>query len=251
MALTISVITAVYNNRANIAGALDSILGQSYPYVETVVVDGASTDGTKELLLDYEERLSVLISEADEGIYDALNKGVRRARGDIVGFLHSDDIFGDKEVLNRIAAAFADPAVNAVYGDLVYVRREDPNKVVRYWRPGKFLRRKLVMGWMPPHPTLYFRRSFLESIGSFDARYKIAADYDYILRSFSRAEFVATYIPVVLVRMRVGGSSNKSLENIIRKSREDYCILRRSGVGGFWTLLCKNVRKLPQFFSFF
>lgn len=248
MALSISVITAVYNNRATLADALESTLAQSHPVVETVLIDGASTDGTRDLLQGYADRLSVLVSEPDQGIYDALNKGLRYATGDVVGFMHSDDVFGDSEALARVAAAFADPAVQAVYGDLLYVRRDDPRKVVRYWRAGAFSRRRLGWGWMPPHPTLYLRRAVYERVGGFDLRYQIAGDYDHILRVFSQPGLNPAYIPSVLVKMRVGGSSNRSLANIMRKSREDYSAIRRNGVGGLGTLVWKNVGKVSQFF---
>lgn len=247
--MIISVITAVYNNRATIANALDSILGQSYPTVESVVIDGASTDGTRELLHDYASRLSVVVSEPDKGIYDALNKGIRHATGDVVGFMHSDDEFGDCMSLERIAEAFADPSVQAVYGDLLYVRKDDPSKVVRYWRAGMFSQRRLGWGWMPPHPTLYVRREVYERVGGFDTRYRIAADYDHILRVFSDPRLNSVYIPEVLVKMRLGGSSNRSMANIILKSREDFDALRRNRVGGLGTLAWKNLSKISQFFG--
>lgn len=248
MALKISVITAVFNNRQTIADALDSTLSQSHENLETVVIDGGSTDGTRAVLQAYGDRLSIMVSEPDKGIYDALNKGIRRASGDIIGVMHSDDLFADREVLARIAAAFADPAVQAVYGDLLYVRKGDPARVVRYWRAGEFSPRKLGWGWMPPHPTLYLRRAVYERAGGFDTRYRIAADYDYILRIFSDMALNPVYIPDVLVKMRIGGSSNRSLSNIICKSHEDWTALRRNRVGGLGTLIWKNLRKLGQFF---
>ncbi len=248
MALNISVITAVYNNRETVADALDSTLSQTYSDVDLVVIDGASTDGTQEILQAYRDRLSLLVSEPDKGIYDALNKGIRYATGDVIGFMHSDDVFGDCEVLARIAAAFADPTVQAVYGDLLYVRKDDTSKVVRYWRAGEFSSRRLSWGWMPPHPTLYVRRAVYERVGSFDTRYRIAADYDHILRVFSDPKLNPIYIPEVLVKMRLGGSSNRSLSNVIRKSREDYSALRCNGTGGFGTLIWKNLSKIRQFF---
>jgi len=247
VAVTISVITAVYNNRTTVADALDSTLAQSHPRVETVVIDGASTDGTKELLQGYAKRLSVVVSEPDAGIYDALNKGLRYATGDVVGFMHSDDVFAHSDVLARIASAFVDPRVRAVYGDLVYVRQHDPKKVVRYWRAGPFSARRLRWGWMPPHPTLYVRRAVYEQVGGFDCGYRIAADYEHILRIFADPELTPFYIPEVLVRMRLGGKSNRSLSNIIRKSHEDWNALRRNRVGGLGALVWKNLSKVGQF----
>lgn len=245
--LKISVITAVHNNRETISAALDSALGQSGVDIELVVIDGGSTDGTLEVLRSYADRLHVLVSEPDRGIYDALNKGIQRASGEVVGFLHSDDLFADAGVLSRIAAAFADPGVGAVYGDLLYVRKDNPDQVVRYWRSGEFSGRRLGWGWMPPHPTLYIRRHVYEQHGLFDTSFRIAADYDFILRTLGQNRVGVCYIPEVLVKMRVGGASNRSLSNIMRKSSEDLRALRRNGVGGLGALLWKNLSKLPQF----
>jgi glycosyltransferase len=245
--IKISVITAVYNNRETIAAALDSVLGQAGVDVELVVIDGGSTDGTLEVLRAYADRLDVLVSEPDRGIYDALNKGIDLARGEVVGFLHSDDLFADANALARIATAFAEPSVGAVYGDLLYVRKDDPGRVVRHWRAGGFSRRSLARGWMPPHPTLYVRRGLYARHGLFDTSFRIAADYDFTLRLLSGEGMAVRYIPEVLVKMRVGGASNRSLRNILLKSREDLRALRRNRVGGVGALLWKNLSKLPQF----
>lgn len=245
--IKISIVTAVYNSCETVAAALDSALSQSDVNIELVVIDGGSTDGTLEVLQSYTDRLDVLVSEPDRGIYDALNKGIQRASGDVVGFLHSDDLFADAGVLSRVAAAFAVPDVAAVYGDLLYVRRDSPEQVVRYWRSGTFSGRRLGWGWMPPHPTLYVRREAYENYGLFDTSFRIAADYDFILRLLGRDGVGVHYIPEVLVKMRVGGASNRSLRNIARKSSEDLRALRRNGVGGIGALVWKNLSKLPQF----
>ena len=247
--MQISIVTAVYNNFGNVSEALDSILGQSFADIETVVVDGGSADGTLEVLERCRERLGVLVSEPDRGIYDALNKGILKSSGEVVGFLHSDDLFFDRESVSRIAAAFSDPTVAAVYGDLLYVKKDDTAGVVRHWVAGAYSPEKLRRGWMPPHPTLYVRRAFYERIGLFDIRYRIAADYDWMLRFFTRENPTCVYVPEPLVRMRLGGASNRSLPQIARKSWEDYLALRRNAVGGAGTLFMKNLRKLPQFFG--
>lgn len=243
--LKISVITAIYNNRNTIAEAIESILSQTHPLVELVVIDGGSTDGTLELLAKFGDRITVMVSEPDDGIYHALNKGIALASGDVVGFLHSDDVFPDVDVLKRVAATLMNSSADAVYGDLEYVQRGDASKVVRYWNAGTYSPRKLRAGWMPPHPTFYARRELYQRLGGFDVSMRIAADYDCMLRFFQAGVAVA-YISQVQVRMRMGGASNRSLRNIIRKSREDYVALRRNKVGGAWTLLSKNLRKLPQ-----
>lgn len=240
-------ITAVYNRHQTVGQALDSVLSQSYPAVESIVIDGASTDGTLAVLEPYRPRLGVLISERDQGIYDALNKGLTHATGDVVGFLHADDVYEDREVLAKVAVAFRDPSVDAVYGDLVYVRHDDISKVIRYWKSGPYDHAALSRGWMPPHPTFYVRRSVYERLGGFNTRYRIAADYDTVLRFLAVGKIGVAYVPEVLVRMRVGGISNRSLKTIFRKSREDMNVLKLNQVGGFITLLQKNFYKLSQF----
>lgn len=245
--LKFSVVTAVYNNRETVAQALDSVLSQTYPIVESIVIDGESTDGTLEVLDSYRSYLGSLVSERDNGIYDALNKGIKRSTGDVVGFLHADDVFENNDVLAKIAAIFENPNIDAVYGDLVYVQHNDISKVVRYWKSGHYDVSLLSLGWMPPHPTFYVRRSIYDQLGAFDTRYRIAADYDTILRFMGEGKIRTYYIPEVMVRMRIGGISNRSIKTIFRKSIEDFNVIRRNKVGGIFTLLCKNSRKVSQF----
>ena len=240
-------ITVVFNRQHTVGQALDSVLTQSYPAVESIVIDGASTDGSLAVLEAYRSRLGVLISEPDQGIYDALNKGIKHSTGVVVGFLHADDVFENSEVLAKVAAAFEDLSIDAVYGDLVYVQHGDISQVIRYWQSGLYDDDALTRGWMPPHPTFYVRRSVYERLGVFDTRYRIAADYDTVLRFLAVGKIRAVYIPKVLVRMRAGGISNRSLKTITRKSMEDIAVLRRNGVGGVLTLLRKNIRKVSQF----
>ncbi len=247
--MKISVITAVFNNRKTVGAAIDSVLSQTDVEVELIVIDGGSTDGTLDVLRTYDDRLGVLVSEPDRGMYDALNKGIQLATGDVVGFLHSDDLYAHERVLARIAAAFAAPEVGAVYGDLLYVSKNAPGVVVRYWRAGEFSQRRLGYGWMPPHPTFYVRRSVYQRLGAFDLRYRIAADYDTMLRFLGKGLVCAEYIPEVMVKMRLGGASNRSFANIVRKSHEDYLALRRNGVGGLGALAWKNLSKVRQFFA--
>lgn len=246
MSLQVSVITAVKNRAATLGGCLRSVQAQTWPTVEHIVVDGGSTDGTLGVLAASRAHLAKLICEADRGVYDALNKGIRAASGDVIGFMHADDEFASDQTLEHVARAFEDPSVAAVYGDLVYVRQDDPSRVVRYWRAGRYVRSQLAHGWMPPHPTFYVRRDVYRRFGSFDTRYKIAADYENMLRILWRGGVDAVYIPEVLVRMRTGGMSNRLL-NVFMKSREDYAALRENGIGAVQALLLKNVTKLPQF----
>jgi glycosyltransferase len=247
MSLHLSVITAVFNRAATLGEALRSVREQQCPNIEHIVIDGGSTDGTLEVLDAHKAGIAKIISEPDGGLYDALNKGIRHASGDVVGFMHADDQFASPMALARIARAFEDPAVGAVYGDLVYVKKNDVSQVVRYWRAGQYQRAHLTQGWMPPHPTFYVRKDIYSRLGAFDTRYRIAADYENMLRILWRGRVQAAYIPEVLVRMRLGGVSNLSLYNMLHKSREDYAAMRQNGIGGLQALLLKNVTKLPQF----
>jgi glycosyltransferase involved in cell wall biosynthesis len=246
--IKISVITAVFNSEKTISDALESVLGQVHPFVETVVIDGGSTDRTMIILDHFRSKLNVVISEKDNGIYDALNKGISHSSGDIIGFLHSDDVFEDEFVLSKVADVFKDPSICAVYGDLVYVRRDDLSHVIRYWNSGLYDITKLSRGWMPPHPTFYVRRSVYDLYGVFDTQFRISADYDSILRFLAINKINISYIPEVLIRMRSGGISNRSLSHIVTKSLEDFRILKRNKVGGIYALFMKNLSKFNQFF---
>ncbi|ROZ66348.1 glycosyltransferase family 2 protein [Ramlibacter sp. WS9] len=249
MSLHISVITAVFNRASTLDEALQSVRAQSWRHVEHVVIDGGSTDGSLDILARHKHSIAQMVSEPDNGLYDALNKGISRATGDVVGFMHADDSYATPQALERVAAAFEDPSVGAVYGDLVYVNKDDASRVVRYWRAGAFRRSRLTHGWMPPHPTFYVRREHYERMGGFDTRFRIAADYENMLRILWGGGVHAAYIPEVLVRMRTGGISNRSLLNIVQKSREDFAALRQNGMGGLQGVLLKNVTKLPQFLT--
>ena len=245
----VSIITSVYNNKETIAEAIESVLSQTYDNIEYIVVDGASKDGTVNIIQKYADKITTFVSEADKGIYDGLNKGVALATGDVIGFLHSDDLFENEYVVEKIAEAFLISGVDSIYGDLTYVSKEDTSKVVRFWKSGVCTLAKLKRGWMPPHPTFYVRREVYEKFGSFDTSFKIAADYDSILRFLGRESITTHYIPEVLVKMRVGGASNKSLKNLLQKSREDVRAMKKNGVGHLGSLFVKNVSKLPQFFK--
>lgn len=247
--LKISLITVVYNSRDTIADTLKSVAEQDYQNIEYIVIDGGSTDGTLETINGFRERIDMLVSEPDDGPTAAQNKGIQMATGEVIGFLHADDIFADKNVVTKVAKAFASKprAVAAVYGDLEYVSARDVSRILRYWRAEEFSPARLKRGWMPPNPTLFVRKEHYDNLGGICTRYKIACDYHLSLRLFSQPDFYSTYIPEVLVKMRWGGRSN-SLKNIIRKSYEDFRALRETGVGGLGTLAWKNISKLEQFF---
>lgn len=245
--MRLSVVTAVRNRAGTIGASVASTLGQTGVDLELVVQDGASTDGTLAEIARFDDPRIALVSERDGGIYDALNRGIARARGDVVGLMHSDDWFAAPDVLARVARVFADPAVDGVYGDLDYVAAADPARIVRRWRSGPYDPGRLRWGWMPPHPTLYLRRAVYDRWGTFDTGFRIAADYEAMLRFLVRGGIRLAYVPDVLVKMRLGGESNRSLERMVLKSREDLRAMRRHRVGGIGTLAAKNLRKIGQF----
>jgi glycosyltransferase involved in cell wall biosynthesis len=245
--MVISIVTAVYNRVDTIQDAMQSLQSQSYIDVEHIIQDGVSDDGTLAAIAKMADARTSVQSTLDKGIYDALNRGIARTHGDIVGVLHSDDIFAHDSVLEHVAAAFDNTKVEGVYGDLEYVAKDDPSRVIRYWRAGHYKPEMLRRGWMPPHPTLFLRREVFERHGAYDTSFRIAADYDAMLRWFTNGNLRLAYIPDVLVRMRVGGESNRSIGRIFRKTAEDYRALRKNGVGGIGALVAKNISKIPQF----
>jgi len=245
--MKISVVTAVLNRAETIRDTIDSVRAQNHDNVEHVIQDGGSRDGTLEIVRAAADASAVIVSEKDEGIYDGINRGIGRATGDVIGLMHSDDFFASNAVLAKVADAFADPSIRGVYGDLQYIAADNPARVVRHWRSGEFNLAKLRQGWMPPHPTLYLRREVFDEHGLYDTSFSIAADYDAMLRYLAPGKIKLAYIPEVLVKMRLGGESNRSLGRILLKSREDLRALRRNGVGGISTLAAKNLSKLGQF----
>ena len=248
--LTISVVTATWNCAKTLPDCLASVARQNYANREHVIIDGASTDGTIDVINEHIAQIDMFKSERDMGIYDALNKGIQLATGDVVGFLHGDDVYASNDSLSKIAQAFDNPNVCAVYGDLEYVSQQDTSKVIRRWQSNPFNPRYLGWGWMPAHPTLYVRRDWYFKIGGFDISYSIAADYLSILKLFTHPEFKTVYIPDVLVTMRLGGASNKSIKAVINKSKEDWRALRScnfSFLNALRALAWKNLRKLSQF----
>ena len=251
--MKISIITITYNSAKTLPRALESVRSQTYGDIEHIIVDGASTDGTVEIIKNYSKGPSDKVpstkevrwvSEPDGGIYDALNKGIRMATGDVIGFLHSDDVLYSPDSIGQIAAAFESSKADVVYGDLQYCNGD---KVTRRWRSNAFKPSSLKFGWMPPHPTLYVRREVYEQVGEYDSWFRISADYDMILRIFT-AGYKTHYIPQVLVSMETGGASNRDAKARLSKTQEDYFVLKKNHVGaGLLTVACKQLRKVRQF----
>ena len=244
--MKLTIVTPVYND-PRVSRALDSILSQQYDgELELIVIDGGSDTPTLEVLERYRKYITVLVSEPDEGIYDAMNKGIRLATGEVVGILNADDRYYNSSVLKNVAEAFEDFDIDASYGDLVYVNAQD--QIVRYWKSGYYHPLKIYFGWMPPHPTFFVRRRLYEKYGTFDLSFPIAADYELMLRFILRHGIRLAYIPRVLVRMAIGGESNRSLRNIIRANQEVWMAWRKNGLHfGYLVPLLKPTQKIPQF----
>ena len=214
--MKISIITACYNSEETIGDTLRSIAAQSYRDIEHIIVDGGSRDKTMQIVECDGTRVAQAVSEPDKGIYDAMNKGIAMATGDVVGILNSDDIYADSDVILRVAEAFSDPAIDCVFGDLVYVERENIDRVVRTWKSSPFVAGAFRAGWHPPHPTFFVRRSVYDECGKFNVGNSVSADFEIMLRFLERYHRKSIYIPRVLVKMRYGGESNASIKNIMR-----------------------------------
>ena len=249
--MKLSLITATYNSAGTLKDCLQTVLEQDHPEIEHLFIDGASSDKTPQLLRDFEKQYPHInmVSEPDKGTYDALNKGVAMATGEVIGFLHSDDFLASPTILSKIMEHFQDPAVVGVYGDLHYVDKDNAQKVIRQWKSCDFEPRLLRQGWMPAHPTLFLRKSVYKKFGTFNLEYSIAADYEFMLRILKGNTLNLVYIPKVITKMRMGGASNKSLKNILQKSREDYRAIKSNGLPNpILVLAGKNLSKVKQFF---
>lgn len=226
--MKVSIITVVYNNQTAIAQAINSVLSQDYSDIEYIVIDGASTDRTREIIQSYGEKIDKFISEPDQGIYDAMNKGLNLVTGDIVGILNSDDVYANNQVISQVVREFKQKSVDLVFADIVYVKPENLNRVVRYYSSHNFHSWKFAWGWMPAHPSCFLKREVYEKYGHFKTDYKIASDYEILVRFMAKYKISYSYMPQVLVKMRTGGVSNKNLlsnwilnTEIIRACREN------------------------------
>lgn len=252
--MLISIITATYNNSSTILRCVESVNNQSWPDVEHIIIDGASADNTVELIRSVPNRVVHLVSEPDRGIYDALNKGLHIASGDIIGFLHADDCFFSDDTLRIIAETLSSgettpDGMEGCYGDLLFMGGADHQRIVRTWKSGPFDPKNIKWGWTPPHPSIFLRKEVYQQLGRFDPSFAIAGDYDFQLRLMLHPGIQLTYLPEVITRMSHGGKSTGGLHNLVTKSREDLRALRKNGIRGPWlVLLAKILRKLPQFF---
>lgn len=219
--MRVSIITVVYNGAENIEDSIRSVIGQTHDDIEYVIIDGGSTDGTLDIIKRYDQNIARVISEPDNGIYDAMNKGLEVASGDVVGILNSDDLYADRTVIENVVEYFSERNVDSCYGDLVYVDRHNTNVPVRHWKSGEFLKQRFRSGWMPPHPTFFVRRDVYKKYGFLNIEFPLAADYELMLRFLYKHEVSTTYIPKVLVKMRTGGTSTPGLYTV-RAVAENY-----------------------------
>lgn len=218
--MKISIITAAFNSGSTIADTLKSVSAQTYQNIDHIIIDGASKDNTLVLVKEHGARVSTIVSEPDRGIYDAYNKGIAMATGEIIGMLNSDDLYFSNDVIGRVMKEFENPEIDACYADLVYVDKDDTSKIVRYWKSAKFSKGDFLRGFVPAHPTLFLRREVYQKCGLFNPEYRLAADYEFMLRIFEKHGVSSTYIPELFVRMRTGGATGKNLANILKQNKE-------------------------------
>ena len=247
--MKISVITAVYNRQETIGSAIQSVVSQNCSELEYIVIDGMSSDRTPQIIDANRSAVDTLIREPDSGIYDALNKGIAASTGDVVGFLHADDLFADNSVIQKVQQKFQSGDFDAVYADLLYVAFDDPDRIIRYWKSGDYSVGKFRYGWMPPHPTVYVRREIYEKFGTYRTDHGSAADYECMIRLMIRNKIRVGYIPQIAVKMRVGGESNTSLKNRMNANQADRTAWIENGLKPPLGLrFSKPLSKLPQYF---
>jgi len=246
----VSIITVVLNNRSCIENCIQSIIHQTYPNIEYIIIDGGSSDGTIDVIRKHEKTISTWISEPDRGIYDAMNKGITRSNGDVIGILNSDDLYADERVIEKVMNCFSRTQSDSCYGDLIYVERNNINKNPRYWKSNNYRKENFKLGWMPPHPTFFVRHEIYEKYGAFNLNFPLAADYELMLRFLYKEGISASYIPEVLVKMRTGGNCRPGLVNTLNNMAENYRAWKVNGLKlNPLTFVLKPLSKTVQYLS--
>ena len=248
--MKISIITVVWNNVKTIKDTIDSVLSQTYKNIEYIVIDGGSTDGTLSVLESRRDQLSALVSEPDEGIYDAMNKGIKLAKGDVIGFLNSDDFYLNDKVISKVAKEFErDISLDASYANLIYVDQTNTSKIIRYFKTGELKQGLFLKGWCPAHPTFFVRRSVYERNGNFDLNYHFASDVELMMRFLEIHKIKSLYIPEVMVKMRMGGVSNRNLKNIWLANKEIINSFHKNGlqVNSITFFIYKIISRFKQY----
>ncbi len=247
--MKVSIITIAYNAAETIEETIRSVISQDYPDVEYIVIDGASQDRTLEIAEKFRSEIHKIISEPDEGIYDAMNKGLRCATGDLIGILNADDVYANNKVISRVVERIKRDKTDACYADLEYVSRENSEKVIRYWKSDAYSKTSFLKGWMPPHPTFFLTREMYFKYGVYRTTLRSSADYELMLRMLYKFEIKASYLPEVTVRMKVGGQSNVSVRNRLKANKEDRLAWKLNGLKPeALTFMMKPLRKITQFF---
>jgi len=248
--MKVTIITVTFNSEKYLEDCILSVLAQRYPHIEYIIVDGKSTDRTVDIIRKYESRIAKWISETDRGMYDAINKGMEMATGDIIGILNSDDMLDGEDVIESIVSAFEQHHVDSIYGDLEYVDPDDINKVQRIWKGKTYKRSLFHSGWMPAHPTFYFKREFFKKYGGYETHFYSAADYELMCRYLFLHKISSYHIPKLLVKMRSGGQSNSSFKTRLRANRRDYLAMKKNNVPfPFLVSILKPLSKLHQYYK--
>lgn len=247
--MKVSIVTGTYNSQEFIADCVASINNQSYNNIEHIIIDGASSDATLAKIKGIPNRVSNLVSEKDKGIYDAMNKGLKLATGDVLGILNSDDFYNSNEIIQKVVDAFKDPEIDIVFGDLFYVNQQNTDKVVRKWSSGPYSEKAFRKGWHPAHPSFFVRRKVYEKYGYFDLEFKLAADFELMLRFLEKEALPSVYLDIPMVRMRLGGATNKSWGNIARGNKECVRAFKKNGMKApsFYPIY-RLLPKIKQFF---
>ena len=244
----VSIVSVCLNSASTIVDTVRSVSGQGYPSIEHIIIDGGSTDGTLQVLSPFRERIAVLVSEPDGGMYDAMNKGIRLASGSIIGILNADDVYAGPDVIATVVKEFVDKDIDALFADLVIVDRENTDRTIRYYRSASFQPGRFAYGWMPAHPTFFTRKTCYERYGLYKTDYRVAADYELLVRFLARKNIPYSYLDRVIVKMRQGGVSNRGIENKWITNQEIVRACRENGVEtNLFKILLKYPRKLFEF----
>ncbi len=245
--MKVSVITPVLNAEQTISGCINSVSAQAIGNIEHIVIDGGSTDRTLNVLKCCDKSI-IWSSAPDDGLYDAMNKGISRASGDVIGILNSDDMYADNLVIETVIAYMTDYDLPTCYGDVVYVDRNNPDKIVRRWISGRYCRDRFKNGWMPPHPAFFVKKNLYETYGGFKLNFLLAADYELMVRFLYKHEIASAYIPKILVRMREGGRCHPGLKTVAANIVENYRAWKINGLSpNPITFVLKPMSKLFQY----
>jgi glycosyltransferase involved in cell wall biosynthesis len=248
--MKVTIITVTYNSVTHIEDCIKSIIKQNYKDIEYIVVDGKSTDGTVDILNKHSAHITKFISERDAGMYDAINKGMKLATGDVIGLLHSDDVLASANVVSEIVKCFEQKQVDSLYGDLVYVAPGDLTRILRFWKGLPYDRRRFKYGWMPAHPTFYIRRALIDKYGGYELNLSTAADFEFMVRYLYRYKISSFYLSTLIVKMRIGGASNQSFSRRLIANQSDYIAMKKNNIPfPLIVSILKPLIKIPQFYK--